>query len=258
MALKQLFSGFRVAFSLYSVIPMPKTDWTKDTMKYALCFLPLVGVIVGGLSYIWLYAAQKLALEPLLYAVIATLLPMLVTGGIHLDGFTDTSDALCSYGDREKRLEILKDPHVGAFGVMYLIALLLLHAGLYTQLLRTPRFILLLAVGFAFARIIGGTAIVWLPCAKNSGLVHTFAKGCDRKQVRVIFVFELLLCLWLMLVISPLCTAVLCVVLAVLFPLYRLFCLSVFGGITGDLAGFGITLTETLVLIVCVVCGLAV
>lgn len=253
---KNLVSGFCVAFSLYSKIPMPRTEWNRDTMKYALGFLPLVGGIVGLLELGWLYAAMRLQLETVLYGVVAALLPMLVTGGIHMDGFTDTSDALCSYGDRDKRLEILKDPHIGAFGVMYFAALLLLQCGLYSQFFSVPALMPVLVVGFALARTIGGGAIVWLPCAKNSGLAHTFAEGSDRKPVRIAMVVEGIMCLLGIASFSPVCAAVLVAVLAVLLPLYRRFCLHTFGGVTGDLAGFAITLSETGILLLCTVGGL--
>ena len=51
-------------------------------------------------------------------AVALVLVPVIVTGGIHVDGLLDTSDALSSWRDREKRLEILKDSHAGAFAVI--------------------------------------------------------------------------------------------------------------------------------------------
>ena len=54
---------------------------------------------------------------------------LLVTGGIHLDGFMDTTDARSSYGDREKKLAILKDSHVGAFAVIGCSFYLILSAG---------------------------------------------------------------------------------------------------------------------------------
>ncbi len=253
---KNLTSGFCVAFSLYSKIPMPRTEWNRDTMKYALGFLPLVGVVVGLLELGWLHVAARLQLETALYGVVAALLPLLVTGGIHMDGFTDTSDALCSYGDLDKRLEILKDPHVGAFGVMYFAALLLLQCALYCQFFAVPALAPVLVIGFALARTIGGGAIVWLPCAKNSGLAHTFAQGSDRKPVRAAMVIEGLVCLLAIAYFSPICAAVLAAALAALLPLYRAFCLRTFGGVTGDLAGFAITLAETGILLVCTVGGL--
>lgn len=254
--LKNLISGFCVAFSLYSIIPMPRTEWDKHTMKYALCFFPLVGVIVGALQYLWYLFARHTGLETVLYGVVSVLIPLVVTGGIHLDGFTDTSDALCSYGDQKKRLEILKDPHVGAFGVMYLVALLLLQLGLFCQLYQAPACIAVLCVGYALARTVGGSAIVWLRCAKDSGLAYMFSESSDRKTVRFVLAAEMILCLMGMMILSPPCGGAILAILAVLWPVYRHFCTRTFGGVTGDLAGFAITGTETIVIFACVVAGL--
>ena len=46
--LKDSFSGLLVAFGLYSALPLPQVEWKKHTMRYALGFLPLIGILVGG------------------------------------------------------------------------------------------------------------------------------------------------------------------------------------------------------------------
>ena len=116
--MKSVISGIFVAFSMYSAIPVPQVNWEKKTMRWALIFLPFVGVIISTVSWIWFAFCSFFRANSLFYAVGATLIPLCISGGIHLDGLCDTCDALCSFGDREKRLAILKDPHVGAFGPM--------------------------------------------------------------------------------------------------------------------------------------------
>ena len=249
--MKQLLSGLFVAFSLYSKIPVPRTEWTEDSMRYALCFLPLVGVVVGALELGWLHLSRSLEVQVLLYAVLAAAIPVLVTGGIHLDGFTDTCDALASWGDREKRLEILKDPHVGAFGVMDLAVLLLVQCGLYAQFYQAPRPAAPLLLLFPLARCFGGLAIVAIPCAKGSGLAYTFAQASHRRRVALLLLGEAAFCLVLFFACSPLRAGAALALALILLPLYRRFCLKRFGGVTGDLAGFCITLGETLLLTLC-------
>ena len=75
-----------------------------------------IGAVIGAL---WCVCGL-LPLPDMLKAAGFCLIPVAATGGIHLDGFADTSDALSSYGDREKKLAILKDPHCGAFAVIRL------------------------------------------------------------------------------------------------------------------------------------------
>ena len=112
--MKSVISGLLVAFSMYSAIPVPQVNWEKQTMRWALGFLPLIGVLIGAIEWFWFAFCVHFGAAGVFYAVIAALIPLAVSGGIHLDGLCDTCDALCSFGDREKRLAILKDPHVGA------------------------------------------------------------------------------------------------------------------------------------------------
>lgn len=107
-----------VAFSMYSKIPMPRVEWNEKNMKYAMCFFPLVGAVIGGLMLLVRFLCGRFGFNTSVYAVVMTALPVLVSGGIHTDGFIDTADALSSYGDKEKKLEILKDPHTGAFAII--------------------------------------------------------------------------------------------------------------------------------------------
>lgn len=58
-------------------------------------------------------------------------MPLLVTGGIHIDGFSDTMDALSSHAERQKKLEIMDDPHIGAFGVRWIIVYMMIYAASY-------------------------------------------------------------------------------------------------------------------------------
>ena len=104
-----LLNAMIIAIAMYSKIPMPRVDWNEKNMRYAMCFFPLVGVIIGVLEIV---AGNLITIwkgeGTFFYAVVLTLIPVFITGGIHLDGFADTMDAKSSYGDREKKLEILK------------------------------------------------------------------------------------------------------------------------------------------------------
>ena len=93
-----------VAFAMFSAVPVPQFAWNEKNMRYALCAFPLVGLLCGAL---WC-ACGVLPLPAPARAAGFCLVPVWVTGGIHLDGYADTCDALASYGDREKKLEILK------------------------------------------------------------------------------------------------------------------------------------------------------
>ena len=124
-----------VAFAMFSAVPVPQFNWTEKNMRYAMCAFPLIGAVIGAA---WCVCGA-LPLPGLAKAAGFALVPVWVTGGIHLDGYADTCDALTSYGDREKKLEILKDPHCGAFAVIRLCSYFLAYFALCTCVQFTPR-----------------------------------------------------------------------------------------------------------------------
>ncbi|MCD8355529.1 MAG: adenosylcobinamide-GDP ribazoletransferase [Clostridia bacterium] len=254
--LSELFGGLLVAFGLYSALPFPQVEWKKKTMRYALGFLPLIGVIVGACEYGWLFLAQHWQLSAMLYAAIAVLIPVALTGGIHLDGFVDTCDALCSYGDKEKRLNILKDPHVGAFGILWIIVLLLVQFGLFAQIYEAPKEAVMLLAGYALARAFGGNMIVTQKCAKDSGLACMFADNADKKQVSYIMAGWIAACVCWLLIMGKGFGILAFAAVLLYFVCHVRMCHRNFGGITGDLCGMCITIGETLVLCAAVIGGL--
>mgnify|MGYP000333742157 CR=1 FL=1 len=124
-----------VAFAMFSAVPVPQFAWNEKNMRYALCAFPLVGLLCGAL---WCVCGV-LPLPAPARAAGFCLVPVWVTGGIHLDGYADTCDALASYGDREKKLEILKDPHCGAFAVIRLCSYFAAYLCLAACVQFTPR-----------------------------------------------------------------------------------------------------------------------
>ena len=129
----RLMRAIAIAFSTYSRIPMPRVDWSEENQRYSMCFFPLVGLAVGLALWLWLWLCDLWALGAFARGALGAALPLLVSGGIHMDGFMDTLDAMASWQPREKRLEILKDVHTGAFAVMGCGAYLLAMAGILSE-----------------------------------------------------------------------------------------------------------------------------
>ena len=98
----RLIESFWVALSTYSVIPSPQFEWNQRNMKYSICFFPAVGIVCGGLLALWCLLSTVLGIGSILFAVFAVCLPLLITGGIHMDGFMDTVDALFPPDQRTK------------------------------------------------------------------------------------------------------------------------------------------------------------
>ena len=119
-----VIKSFFIALAMYSKIPVPHTEWKEEDMKFVFVFFPFVGVVIGAIELGWFYlCAQVEGIPDICKVFIAAAIPIAITGGIHVDGFMDTMDAFHSYREREKKLEILKDPHIGAFAVIRVMTL---------------------------------------------------------------------------------------------------------------------------------------
>ena len=207
-------------------------------MRYTLCAFPLVGAVCGLLLWGWTALAGWLPLPGVLAAAGQCLLPVLVTGGIHLDGYADTCDALASCAPPEKKREILQDPRCGAFAVIRLCAWFLADFALWAAVRWDTKALGAMALAFVLERCLSGLAIASFPLAKDTGLAHTFAAASDKKRVRGILGaasagLALGLALW-----GGLAGAAM--VLAAGLALWRYYQVAKkqFGGITGDLAGW--------------------
>lgn len=242
----KLLQSCVIAFSMYSRVPMPKMEWNKENMKYAMCFFPLVGLVIGGLVLAVSKLLTVIGVSDLFYSVTLTLLPIVVTGGIHMDGFMDTSDALGSYGDKEKKLEILKDPHTGAFAVLGAICYLMIQAALWSEIVEKA--LIPAAAGYVLSRALSGYAVAAFEPAKNSGLASTFHNGAHKKAVKVTMVGYIVLILCFLVFYNPWMAAaeIVCAIAAFLLHFHN--CSKIFGGITGDLAGYFLQVCEVLIL----------
>ena len=220
-----------VAFAMFSALPMPQFEWIEKNMRYALCAFPLVGEVCGVL---WCVCGV-LPLPAAARAAGFCLVPVWVTGGIHLDGYVDTCDALSSYGDTAKKLEILKDPHCGAFAVIRLCSYFAAYFALCSCVAFTPRVGVLWTLALVGERALSGLAVAAFPLAKNTGLAHTFATAADRVRVRQVLA---VLCAMLAVGLTALGGWALVLAAGCVFARYYVVAKNQFGGVTGDLAGW--------------------
>ena len=184
------FKSIAVAFSMYSKIPMPRFVWKSEDMKYHLCFFPWIGALIGVLEVVWYQISCSWQTSFLSLCVMAAI-PLLVTGGFHVDGFLDTCDALHSYQSMEKKREILKDPHIGAFAVLSLLTAVLLGLG-FLSVISEPEAILAFAFSFFLSRCLSGLSVVLWKSA-HDGMLQTSALTADKKCVAVVLAVQLLI-----------------------------------------------------------------
>ena len=243
-----------IGVSMYSKIPMPRIEWNENNMKYAMCFFPLVGVATGGLAVLF---GRILLLHTscgtLFFAGVMTILPVLVNGGIHLDGFLDTMDALNSYGSREKKLEILKDSRTGAFAVIGLGLYLVASLALWSEV--RPEMLVVIGAGYVMSRSLSGLSVMLFPSAKKDGLGRTFQEQAHRTRVALVLGVWFVLAAAVMLADSGITGAVVIGTALLVFWYYHHMAMKQFGGMTGDLAGYFLQLAELAMLAAVVFAG---
>ena len=243
---------------MYSKIPVPPADWTKENKAYVMCFFPWVGAVIGALTYAvyslkeWMHQAG-FGFPDFFFTALLVLIPVWVTGGIHLDGFLDTMDALSSWREKERRLEILKDPHAGAFAIImggfWFVACLGAAGEISARVL--PAFCCL----FWISRCFSALSVLWFPNANPKGTAAAFGKQAQRRTVTAVMIIYLAAaCLFLILLDPVFVTAA--VVEALVWMYYRRMSEKYFGGITGDLAGWFVSVGEAAGMIWLALCGL--
>ncbi|WP_379606687.1 adenosylcobinamide-GDP ribazoletransferase [Oceanobacillus bengalensis] len=223
---------------------MDKVHIEKSIQSFPLLGL-LQGVLYSSLLYVLL---EWTPFSVLAVAFIVWLCTIIITGGIHLDGWMDASDAFFSYQDKEKRLEIMKDPRMGAFGALSVLVLLssrLLFIYEITVFVSDLSFFLILFIPF-MSKVVMGMVLLRVPAAKPDGLAFFFKKAGNPSTLNIYPIYLIAL-LGLIAVIDMhvLLLALFIVVVAVgCFFFIRKKSVTWFGGITGDVLGASVEGTE--------------
>lgn len=238
----RIIKSLIIAFAMYSRIPVPQFEWKEEDMKYALCFFPWVGAVTGILVYSWKVFCDRFEIGKLGYTLIGTSIPLLITGGLHVDGFMDTMDAFGSWQPREKKLEILKDSHIGAFSVIMLGVYGLVYMAAFSEIQNTA-LINIICAGFVLARCLCGISVVSFPPARNNGLLYLFASNAQKNIVKASLYLQGAVCigymLWQSLYAGIITAAALCA-----FAYYYRRCMKELGGVTGDTSGYFVLICE--------------
>ena len=230
-----------VAFGLLTTLPFKlPDDWSVGDSGRAAVWYPFVGLIIGVLT--WLTWKVTMFVFPSLVAAVITLVVWVaLTGGLHLDGLADCCDGLFVSAPVERRLEIMKAPHVGAFGVIGLILVLFLKAVALASLTSASSLGILLAASLARWCILPAGLF---PLARPSGMGADFASGLRRSFIAwgALIPLAIALSLGARGIIS-LCTGVIATAFVLRLTTSRI------GGVTGDVFGMIVEIVETVVLL---------
>ena len=230
------------AFAVYSRLPVPKMKLTKENLRYALCCVPFVGLVIGVAEILWFLIAQGAGFTPVLRAGGLALLPLIISGGIHMDGFLDTADAISSRASKERRQEIMSDPHKGSFAIIGCCAYLIAMLAVFTE--AGLRDMAVIACGFFFSRALAGYAVLTVDPAEDPGFLQIFLKAAEGDSGKNILLIESVLCAVLMFVISPKRGIIAIIFALIAYAVCRRKTAEKFGGMTGDLQGFMILVIE--------------
>lgn len=253
--MKKLYKSFIMALGMFTIIPTPYVEWDDEGAKNMMKFYPVVGLIVGCIwSLIYLMLTFIDASLILKSAVLMTI-PFLITGMLHLDGYMDVCDAILSRRDKEEKLRILKDPTTGAFAVIALIMLFFVDFGAIhcfleksikvdAEVFITHRNIVYgLILIPIISRSIAAYFLLTRSTIKESSLGSYFKKGTNKADVAVMIAAFLI------------CSILCCVLIDfkyIAIPLFMAIggkcsvekCRKEFGGISGDVAGFTLVVSE--------------
>lgn len=236
--------SFLLAVQFLTILPVEIKDYRQEKFSGATMYFPLVGLMLGVLligvvSFLHLFVLPAITMDILLVVAL-----IVVTGGMHLDGLSDTADALCSGKSKEEMLAIMRDPHIGVMGVLSLISVILLKAGLLFAL---PSGLLIQALILmcVISRWSAVLAMFLFPYARKEGKAKPFISEMNFPAVLISILFAILLVFaagqFKGLLILSIIAGFVCIS-------GKYFCNKI-GGISGDTLGATIEVSEILVLL---------
>lgn len=177
-----MIDGLLLAIQFLTRLPINKqVDFNNENLSKSILFFPLVGIIIGGIGgltyYIFSYMNKDIG------AFFAVLSMIIVTGGLHLDGLSDTADGFYSYRDKEKILEIMKDSRIGAFGVISIVLDILLKYIILSNL--EGNIPLILGLSYGNSRLVISYIMSTKKIGRKNGLGDMFHKSNPQKYAFV-------------------------------------------------------------------------
>lgn len=232
-----------IAISFFTRIPIQLKNVTEDEFYNSMILIPFVGVFIGLILFMASFLLSFLHFAEL-QAILLIIIYIWLTGGLHLDGFSDTVDGLFSARDQEKMMEIMKDSRLGAFGAIGLILLILTNwLGFKIILTNYPPVLLVMPV-------FGRTAAIMSTCfchyAKGGGgLGKRFVEMTKPRHFIGYFIFLLIFATIILGLVGLLVTVLSCILALFLMAYLQ----KKIGGMTGDTIGMTIELNQTFFII---------
>lgn len=190
----KILESIVVAFQFLTRLYLPiNVEWDTGNLRRSLMWFGLVGAFIGVILAGALTLFNRFDLLPAVSAIIILLIWIFITGGMHIDGISDMADGFFSMRDKEKTLEIMKDSHVGAFGVITIVFLLLIKFEMLKEFIIIEKNVWLLILPPTIARIAAGLVLSFYETTKKSGLGYTFHSSDPRIFWTIGFIVTLII-----------------------------------------------------------------
>lgn len=239
---------FLIALQFLTILPIRiKPEIKEEDFGRSLVYFPIVGLMIGLILALGLFAFNFL--PTLVTAALILTISIIITGGIHLDGFADTCDGLYAGKSREEALKVMRDPHIGAVGAISVASLLILKFALFygISLNFLWKAVIIMAVWGRYSQVLSCYLSSY---ARKNGKAKFFIEYATKRELFFSTVFTFVLSVLLMrikgLIVSVLTLAML---LLIINHIKRRI-----GGMTGDTIGAISEITEVAVLFLALIC----
>lgn len=232
------------AFIFLTRVPMPELkDFQPQDSGRALAYFPVVGLAIG-LCMALLASTQ--ILTPLLMAALLVMFWVFITGGLHIDGLSDSADGwLGGTQDKQRTLDIMKDPLCGSAAVMAVACLLLVKFAALATLIEQGQ-LLALVIAPVIGRCVPLILFLSTPYVRQNGLAQHFIQHSSKPVIFCVLLSVTLLCFIFLNMTSAGILLLSCAL--ILFGL-RYLMMDRLDGNTGDTTGAAVEIIEATALV---------
>lgn len=245
--MKNFINNFLLYFQFLTRVPIKKNlNCSEKNFRDGIYFFPIVGLSMGLLQWV-IFKGASYFFNANIAAIFVMIAPIIMTGGLHVDGLGDVFDGFfCFKGDSQKLLEVMKDSRIGTYACIAIVIDLLLKFTLISAIINSG-YTNILILSPVIARI----SVVYICTigkrAKKVSSANVYIKNTNFKGVLIAFI----LCG----IISYFCVGIVKSIILIasaliLSTIFNLFCNRRIGGLNGDTLGCNFEIVDIFVMLV--------
>lgn len=185
--MSNFFLGLKFSFSYFSILPIKFKDDVdlskKEILSFMILFLPFVGMIISSLAILLFLLLSELSYVG---AIIAAVFYMFLYGFLHTEAIFDVVDAIYAKHSGKDAYKVIKEPTVGALGVIYAVCLILTKVALISYLLLNEHYALFILIA-TISRVSLVYSIKLFEF--KSSFVTTLKESINNKSLTILFIF---------------------------------------------------------------------